>query len=248
MKNLMQHFNRYLSIRPIEAAAAMVLVIVFAVAVFAAASAQAQTYNFGVLHSFTNTPDGAYSEAGLVLDAQGNLYGTTTEGGGSGNGTVFELDTTGQQTVLYSFAGGADGAYPGNLVLDAQGNLYGATYEGGDSGYGTVFELDTTGKETVLYSFTGKADGGYPGGVIFDGVGNLYGAASVGGANNVGVVYELNLVPGKWTETVLYNFAGEPDGSFPGGKSGDGLGGQSLRCDRWGRHRALRQWRMWDGI
>src|SRR6516165_1947158 len=95
-----------------------------------------------VLHSFTGGSDGEYPYASVIRDAAGNLYGTTYGGGASGWGTVFEIDPTGKETVLYSFAGAADGASPeGGLVQDAAGHLYGTTKYGGAFGAGTVFEL-----------------------------------------------------------------------------------------------------------
>jgi len=116
-----------------------------------------------VLYSFTGGADGAIPIAGLIRDEAGNLYGTTDGGGASGNGTVFKLDANGKETVLHSFAGGADGADPhAGLIRDAAGNLYSVTVGGGTSNRGTVFKLDTNGQETVLYTFTGGADGGFP--------------------------------------------------------------------------------------
>ena len=177
-----------------------------------------------VLHSFTNNPDGTYPRAGLVRDAAGNLYGTTYQGGGAGCtaygcGTVFKLDTTGRETVLYSFTGGADGGYPvAGLVRDSAGNLYGTTFYGGSSnncyqGCGTVFKLDTTGAETVLYSFTGGPDGQWPAaGLIRDATGNLYGTTPSGGASGLGTVFKLDATGPK---TVLYSFAGGADGVGP---------------------------------
>ena len=97
-----------------------------------------------VLYSFTGTEgDGANPYAALVEDAKGNLYGTTSGGGASGYGTVFEVDQTGKESVLHSFSGGRkDGSGPyGALVRDAKGNLYGTTYDGGTHRYGVVFEL-----------------------------------------------------------------------------------------------------------
>lgn len=100
-----------------------------------------------LLHSFGSGTDGKFPGAGLVMDSQGNLFGTTYSGGTFGYGTVFEL-TAGNEVVLYNFTGGTDGANPeANLILDAQGNLYGTTREGGivnsqcSTGCGTVFEL-----------------------------------------------------------------------------------------------------------
>ena len=151
-----------------------------------------------VLYSFTGIGgDGALAYGGLVLDAAGNLYGTTAGGGdlfcgaGNGCGIVFKLDTTGKETVLHIFTGtGGDGSNPFDaLILDAAGNLYGTTSSGGDEssciygggGCGTVFKLDTTGKETVLHSFTGS-DGANPvAGLIRDAAGNLYGTTQDGG-------------------------------------------------------------------
>jgi uncharacterized repeat protein (TIGR03803 family) len=95
-----------------------------------------------VLYSFTGGADGGQPNASLIRDAAGNLYGTTIGGGASGHGTVFKLDKTGKETVLYSFAGGTDAASPNaDLLRDAAGNLYGTTIAGGASGGGTVFKL-----------------------------------------------------------------------------------------------------------
>jgi uncharacterized repeat protein (TIGR03803 family) len=105
-----------------------------------------------ILHSFAGAPaDGSGSRGFLIRDFAGNFYGTTNNGGASNNGTVFKLDPSGKETVLYSFAGGpADGSHPGiGLVRDLAGNLYGATPYGGASNNGTVFKLDPTGRETV---------------------------------------------------------------------------------------------------
>ncbi len=153
-----------------------------------------------VLYSFTGTRgDGAYPTTALVLDEQGNLYGTTGGGGTFGHGTVFKVDTIGHETVLHSFTGtGLDGGGPSGLVRDAQGNLYGTTSGGGTSGWGTVFKVDTTGHETVLYSFTGTGgDGANPtSGVVRDAQGNLYGTTYEGGTSDYGTVFKLTRVPG----------------------------------------------------
>lgn len=118
--------------------------------------------NETVLHSFTLRPDGNQPFDGLVRDANGNFYGTTAGGGASGHGTVFKLDATGRETVLYSFAGGPSGREPfGGVVRDSNGNLYG-TALGGAVLSGIVFKVDATGKETVLYTFTGGTDGSDP--------------------------------------------------------------------------------------
>src|SRR5271165_6495671 len=195
--------------------------VVLVLAVLATRSAQAQAYNGTVLYSFAGGTDGAIPFAGLVQDAQGNLYGTTTQGGGGlgcetqGCGTVFKVDTTGNETVLYSFTGtGGDGGNPyAGLVRDTQGNLYGTTNQGGTSGDGTVFKVDTTGKETVLYNFTGPPDGALPyAGLVQDAQGNLYGTTGAGGASGRGTVFKVDTT-GK--ETVLYSFNYDPDGALP---------------------------------
>lgn len=155
-----------------------------------------------VLYTFTGADDGAYPSAGMVLDSQGNLYGTTAYGGSNSEGNVFKLDTTGHESVLYSFTGLADGGYPNDLIRDSKGNLYSTTYVGGDItlcyaygsyGCGTVFKINPSNKETVLYVFTGtEGDGAYPpAGVVRDSQGNLYGTTAYGGANGDGAVFKI---------------------------------------------------------
>jgi uncharacterized repeat protein (TIGR03803 family) len=167
-----------------------------------------------VLHNFTNGADGGYPYGGVIRDWKGNLYGTTNGGGASGAGVVFKIDTSGNETALYTFTGGADGGYPlGGVILDSKGNLYGTTNGGGASGAGVVFKIDKFGDETVLYTFTGGADGGFPlAGVILDSKGNLYGTTNGGGASNAGVVFKVDT---SGNETVLYSFTGGADGGYP---------------------------------
>jgi uncharacterized repeat protein (TIGR03803 family) len=135
-----------------------------------------------VLHRFAGS-DGAVPHGRLLADAAGNLYGTTHNGGTSGYGTVFQLDSSGTLTVLHSFTGGSDGAYPeAGLIADTVGNLYGTTY-GGGGGQGTVFQVTLSGALTVLHSFTGGSDGGRPvADLLSDAAGNLYGTTGLGGA------------------------------------------------------------------
>src|ERR1039458_8091731 len=162
-----------------------------------------------VLYSFTGGADGGAPYAGVIRDPAGNFYGTTQNGGTANAGVVYKLGTTGHETVLYSFSGGADGGYPvAGVIRDSAGNLYGTTYYGGTANAGVVYKLDTTGHETVLYTFTGRVDGGYPTGVIRDSAGNLYGTTSA----EWGVVYKLDTTG---HETVLYTFTGGADGSGP---------------------------------
>ena len=175
-----------------------------------------------VLHNFASPRRGAYPDFGLIRDSAGNLYGTTNGsysdvgGGGTNNaGVVFEVDIFGNETVLYSFTGGADGSSPNGVIRDSAGNLYGTTYQGGASNAGVVFKIDTSGNETVLYTFTGGADGGGPyGPLVRDSKGNLYGTTYQGGASNVGVVFKIDK---SGNETVLYTFTGGADGGYPYG-------------------------------
>jgi uncharacterized repeat protein (TIGR03803 family) len=167
-----------------------------------------------VLHTFTGGADGGSPQAGVTLDTDGNLYGTTYSGGASGSGVVFKLDAAGNETVLHSFAGGADGGYPAaGVIRDSAGKLYGTTEDGGVNNWGVVYSLDSAGNETVLHTFTAGNDGAFPlAGVIRDSAGNLYGTAAVGGAFTYGVVFMLDPAG---NETVLYSFTGGADGKYP---------------------------------
>jgi uncharacterized repeat protein (TIGR03803 family) len=178
------------------------------------------------LHNFTGGGDGANPRSNLIMDAKGDLYGTTTFGGDTNNcidtgyagcGVVFKLSGA-KETVLHRFSGGGDGAFPqAGVIMDGRGNLYGATLEGGEFNDGVVFKLAGK-KETVLHSFTGGKDGGYvPSGLIMDAKGNLYGTAAFGGdldcdyPGGCGVVFKL---AGKQL-SVLHSFKGPPDGDEP---------------------------------
>jgi uncharacterized repeat protein (TIGR03803 family) len=162
--------------------------------------------------------------SGVILDQEGNLYGTTQLGGPSNTGTVFELvpsESGWAKNVLYSFSGGDDGAQPfGSVVFDSSGNLYGTAAYGGYNGYGTVFELAPNRFDREQWTFTvihTFVDGFTPiAGLILDAAGNLYGTTSGGGGYcNCGIVFELSPVLGSWEETTLYSFDGE-DGNAPG--------------------------------
>ncbi|HTA23339.1 MAG TPA: choice-of-anchor tandem repeat GloVer-containing protein [Terriglobales bacterium] len=179
-----------------------------------------------VLHSFDGQ-DGQQPASALIIDTQGNLYGTTT---GSDSyscvapacGTVFELSSSGgtwTETILYAFADPMDGADPSSaLVSDSAGNLYGVTFHGGANDGGFAFELSPPSLPggswtyTVVYAFCQVGgmqclDGRNPAGLTFDGHGNLFGTTEIGGLGHYGVVYELSPTSGgTWAETVLHNF------------------------------------------
>ncbi len=180
---------------------------------------------YAVLKSFTGGEDGANPFAGLVLDGS-TLYGTTQYGGNGGSlgyGVVFKVNTDGSgYTVLKSFTGGEDGAYPCAALALSGGTLYGTTDSGGDSHDGVVFKMDTDGLNyAVLKSFTG-ADGASPwGGLVLAG-GTLYGTTSAGGNlsgaplwQSYGVVFSVKTDGAGYT--VLRDFAGQ-DGETPDGR------------------------------
>jgi uncharacterized repeat protein (TIGR03803 family) len=182
----------------------------------------AQTYTESILYSFgASSTDGTYPSSGLVMDSSGNLYGTTSTGGGSTNcsngcGTVFKLNTTGSETILHTFADGSDGANPSaSLTIDKSGNLYGTAVNGG-LGYGTVFKVSRAQKFSTLHQFGRLSnDGLIPAGPLtLDSEGNVYGLTVSGGTNQecvykavgCGTVFE---VTPKGTESILYNFTSE---------------------------------------
>jgi len=198
------------------------LLVACAVLIFAAVvipgMAQTQaatTTTFTVLYSFDGA-SGEFPLAALIVDSSGNLYGTTSEGGAHGGGTVFKVTASGEETVLHSFKGGkSDGKFPiAGLVRDKAGNLCGTTNLGGVAGYGTVFKVEENGDETLLHSFgESEKDGRYPSaGLVSDDKGNLYGTTQEGGDHGYGTIFKLD-ADGK--ETVLHSFAGNPtDGQY----------------------------------
>jgi uncharacterized repeat protein (TIGR03803 family) len=182
---------------------------------------------YGKIYSFKGgSGDGAYPVASL-LNVNGTLYGTTSEGGahctGSGGcGTVFSITQSGTETVLHSF-NVTDGRYPYAGLISVKGTLYGTTLGGGDAGYGTVFSITISGTESILWSFKGVPDGDGPGAGLINVSGKLYGTTGYGGSVggsycepasfSCGTVFEVS-TSGK--ENVLYNFrGGESDTDHP---------------------------------
>jgi uncharacterized repeat protein (TIGR03803 family) len=186
-----------------------------------------------VLYGFDNGSGGGEPETGLTLDGSGNLYGTTSTGGASGNGVVFELspsNTGWVETVLHTFSGGTDGALPlAGLVIDSSGDLYGTTSSGGTYNSGTVFKVTQSKngwQETILYDFaSGRAGVAPNSGLIFDGAGNLCGTTQFGGLYGYGTVFEL--VKGVGIKT-LYDFMGGNNGGWSREASGVAYAGLLL--------------------
>jgi uncharacterized repeat protein (TIGR03803 family) len=184
-----------------------------------------------VLHVFGGGADGSAPNSALTGGPVKYMYGTTMTGGdagcldgeGAGCGTIFQVDTAGEEKVLYAFSGGdSDGAFPqGGLTADKAGNYYGVTGAGGTNDAGAVYRLAPDGTESILYAFQGGSDGRGPiGNLALDSNGNLYGTASQGGnlscapPSGCGTVFEV--LPGG-TLTVLHTFQGGADGEVPQG-------------------------------
>lgn len=177
-------------------------------------------YTESVIYAFSGN-DGAYPLSTLFIDAAGNLWGTTVEGGAYGDGTVFELSHSSSgwsETFLYSFTGGADGANPyGGLIADAAGNLYGATpgpYQAGVGG--TIFKLTPSAGSWTLSTIYTLANGGDEcgprGTPAMDAAGNIYDTTTC--IPGYGSVFKLTYINGVWNYTTLHNFSGN-DGQYP---------------------------------
>jgi uncharacterized repeat protein (TIGR03803 family) len=206
-------------------------IVLFCFALSAAIAQIAQAQTFSVLHIFTAGADGAYPRAGVTVGPGGVLYGTAEYGGTLGNGTVFRLSQMHSSWVfstLYDFAGGSDGVAPiGGVVIGPNGALFGTTQQGGPENDGTVYALKAPATvckstacywdETILHTFTGVPDGFNPWveNLVFDVAGNIYGTTTNGGAHGAGTVFELTPSGSGYTETILHNFAGSPDGAYP---------------------------------
>jgi len=181
---------------------------------------QSQFNEAGISKFLDLSGDGWWPESGVTFDQAGNLYGTTSEGGQYGAGTVYKLTPSGDywtQTVLYSFNSPNDGGAPyAGIVVDASGNLYGATSSGGPQGGGTVFMLSPSGGGytfTVLHVLAGGLSVLRDLGI--DTAGNLYGATYTGGAYGHGNIFKLTHSSGGWTYASLHDFSGGNDGDGP---------------------------------
>lgn len=175
-----------------------------------------------VLHTFSGyRTDGAFPVAELI-DVKDMLFGTTSNGGKYGYGTVFSITTGGTEKVLHSFGTGSDGRAPIDGLIELEGKLYGTTRAGGDhscgsgrgqyAGCGTVFSITPDGVEKVLHSFN-STDGANPAAALIDAGDTFYGTTAHGGANGDGTVFSITL---GGTEKVLHSFTGYPnDGAAP---------------------------------
>ncbi|MGC1380611.1 MAG: choice-of-anchor tandem repeat GloVer-containing protein [Candidatus Baltobacteraceae bacterium] len=180
------------------------------------------TYNERVLYTFEGA-DGAEPIAALLMDATGNLYGTTALGGKHGKGTIFEMTPSGSgytESVLHSFDG-TDGSSPYTSLIEVSGTLYGTTGYGGpykgsgcSGGCGVAFSQGASGYK-VLHYFGGTSsgsDGAVPYANLTDVNGTLYGTTDFGGSAGQGTVFEMSL---SGQEQVLYSFKGGSDGAYP---------------------------------
>jgi uncharacterized repeat protein (TIGR03803 family) len=185
------------------------------------------SYAERVLHEFTGNAPGSHDGSlptGVIVDAAGNLYGTTVNGGAfNQNGVVWELspnaDGSYTEQILHSFAGAPDGQYPrGQLLLDGAGNLFGTTSGGGTYGGGAAYELSPTSggwTETVLHSFGLPGDGCNPfARLVSDSAGNLY--STTASCASYGTVFELSPSGGGYTEKIIHYFLNTSAGVSPG--------------------------------
>jgi len=169
--------------------------------------------SFKTLHGFTGGTDGSQPYGGLIQGSDGNYYGTTESGGGSGLGTVYSITAAGTLTTVYNF-GGSDGANPkAGVIQGSDGFLYGTTSASGTGGAGTVFKVGTTGTLTTQHFFTGGSDGGNPqAGLVQGSDSNYYGTTTSGGTSGQGTIFVIFPSTGFVT---AYDFTGGTNGGQP---------------------------------
>jgi uncharacterized repeat protein (TIGR03803 family) len=172
---------------------------------------------FTSLHAFTGGADGGKPQAPLIQAADGNLYGTTSQGGATSNGTIFRITPAGALTVIYSFTNGTDGAAPqAGLVQGGDGYFYGAAKNGGGNSLGTIFRVSTNGAFTTLHTFSPAPEGfGVLSSLVQFSDGKLYGAAESGGAGSAGSIFRISTA-GVFEQLYSFSKAGG-DGQTPVG-------------------------------
>jgi uncharacterized repeat protein (TIGR03803 family)/VCBS repeat-containing protein len=166
---------------------------------------------YEVVAALGGASNGTLPRAALIQAADGSFYGTTSEGGASGGGTVFRIGAAGTVTTLHSFSGN-DGFYPqAGLIQASDGSFYSTTVQGGASGFGTVFKISAAGLLTTLHSFT-SGDGAYPqAGLIQASDGSFYGTTVQGGESGIGTVFKMDAAGAL---TTLHSFS-RSDGAYP---------------------------------
>jgi uncharacterized repeat protein (TIGR03803 family) len=187
---------------------------------------------FSIVLNFDST-HGSHPSGTPIEDSDGNLWGTTEEGGGANQGTVFKLTPDGSLTIIHEFDG-ADGLYPSHLVLGSGGAFYGTTILGGNSGYGVIFRVKPTGRFSVLHSFSGP-DGKVPNSLIRGRDGAYYGTTEAGGTYDGGTIFRIT---SAGTFAALYNFdpaySRQPQGLVQDSTGpfygATGIGGQQPDC------------------
>ena len=178
------------------------------------------------IYRFQKAPNTAQTESGVILDANGNVFGTSPGGGAHNRGSIYELKNVvgvgWQESLIYSFNASSDGWDPTGVTFDSFGNLFGVTNAGGSGNGGTVFELSPSGDTwtfKVLYSFTDPGNCNGFGGPVrpltIDTAGNLYGTTNCVGAYGYGSVFKLTKGGSTWVYSSLYDFTGGADGANP---------------------------------
>jgi uncharacterized repeat protein (TIGR03803 family) len=184
---------------------------------YGATSATGTTYRINSsTEAFTQLPNSAPGGVNgpLYLANDGNLYGTTYNGGGTSSGTVFSMTTAGVINTVYPFNSSTDGSYPNSPLTQGAGNyLYGTALYGGTAGLGSVFKVTTAGAFKTVYSFGGAPDGENPvAGLLAASDGNFYGTTISGGLYGYGTIFEITST-GVYKK--LFDFTGE-SGAVPG--------------------------------
>ena len=174
------------------------------------------TWTENIVYTFNPAPDSNLPQGGLIFGSSGNLYGTACEGGTHNYGTVFQMTTSGVESILYNFQNESDGQCPAAaLIFDTTGNLYSTASNGGASNGGTAFELMSSNGNwdfVLLYSFGFHA---LPSALTMDSAGNLYGTTYAAGAFGYGAVFKLTHSQSGWTYTSLHDFTNGADGANP---------------------------------